>query len=90
MPEQLDNAYMEGLMNHEAFVDSLLDIEFSTWHSDLRNLIKYTAGPFHPWPLYAMPPSALNWKPVPGVTLIGDAAHVSTPWQVSILAYKPL
>ncbi|KAF3003816.1 hypothetical protein E8E14_000945 [Neopestalotiopsis sp. 37M] len=35
---------------------------------------------FRAWPLYYMPPELLNWSASPDVTLIGDAAHVTTPF----------
>ncbi|KAF5983661.1 hypothetical protein FBULB1_3692 [Fusarium bulbicola] len=36
-------------------------------------------GPFHAWPLYRSPASSVSWQRVPGVTLLGDAAHLATP-----------
>jgi len=53
---------------------------FSDWDDSLRDLVLQSDGPFRAWPLYFMPPAALSWVSVPGVTLIGDAAHVTTPF----------
>ncbi|PTB75140.1 FAD/NAD(P)-binding domain-containing protein [Trichoderma longibrachiatum ATCC 18648] len=52
---------------------------FGTWGSSLKDIITYSEGAFRAWPLYHMPSFALSWASVPGVTVIGDAAHVSTP-----------
>lgn len=50
--------------------------EFEDWASELKDWIRHSEGPIHAWPLYAMPVESLSWEPTPGVTLIGDAAHV--------------
>lgn len=53
---------------------------FGAWAQDFKDIICHCEGPFRRWPLYHMPVERLNWKHVPGVTLLGDAAHVSTPF----------
>lgn len=53
---------------------------FGTWASALKDVVANSEGTFRAWPLYHLSPEALNWDPVPGITLIGDAAHVSTPF----------
>ncbi|KAH0527220.1 hypothetical protein TsFJ059_002244 [Trichoderma semiorbis] len=53
---------------------------FGTWGSPLKDIITNSEGAFRPWPLYHLPSEALSWVSVPGVTVIGDAAHVSTPF----------
>ncbi|KAL7813529.1 hypothetical protein V8C44DRAFT_363879 [Trichoderma aethiopicum] len=53
---------------------------FGTWGSSLKDIITNSEGAFRAWPLYHMPSFALSWASVPGVTVIGDAAHVSTPF----------
>ncbi|KAM0210120.1 hypothetical protein ACHAPA_009734 [Fusarium lateritium] len=52
---------------------------FATWAPELRQYLANAEGPFHAWPLYRLPVSSLSWERVPGVTLLGDAAHLSTP-----------
>lgn len=56
------------------------DAYFKDWATELRDIIQGCEGIFRPWPLYRLPPSSLNWEPASQVTLIGDAAHVSTPF----------
>ena len=53
---------------------------FGTWGSSLKDIITNCEGSFRAWPLYHMPSSALSWDNVRGITVIGDAAHVSTPF----------
>ncbi|KAL7944067.1 FAD/NAD(P)-binding domain-containing protein [Trichoderma barbatum] len=53
---------------------------FGTWGSPLKDIIVNSEGAFRPWPLYHLPSDALSWISVPGITVIGDAAHVSTPF----------
>lgn len=51
---------------------------FGDWTEEIRNYIAH-ATDFRPWPLYHIPPSSISWGHVPGVTLIGDAAHLGPP-----------
>ncbi|PNP50361.1 hypothetical protein THARTR1_08965 [Trichoderma harzianum] len=53
---------------------------FDTWGSPLKDIITNSEGAFRAWPLYHLPSEALSWVSVLGVTVIGDAAHVSTPF----------
>ncbi|PON26490.1 hypothetical protein TGAM01_v204500 [Trichoderma gamsii] len=53
---------------------------YGTWGSELKDIIANSQGAFKAWPLYHLPSSALSWNHVPGVALIGDAAHLSTPF----------
>ncbi|KAJ5113309.1 hypothetical protein N7456_001843 [Penicillium angulare] len=66
---------------------------FSNWAPHLRGFVAGAEGPWRPWPLYRMDqeiylPDALkndgkvdekSWTRTPGVVLLGDAAHVTTP-----------
>jgi 2-polyprenyl-6-methoxyphenol hydroxylase-like FAD-dependent oxidoreductase len=58
--------------------ESLLAL-FPNWHDDLRALISETEGPLVPRPVYALP-IGQSWARVAGVTLIGDAAHLMSPF----------
>ncbi|KAK8070723.1 hypothetical protein PG997_010926 [Apiospora hydei] len=48
------------------------------WADEFRGYIT-NATDFRPWPLYHIPPAAVAWPAVPGVTLVGDAAHLGPP-----------
>ena len=52
---------------------------FSDWHPDLRALILDGEDAVLPRPVYALPIGG-HWSRVPGVTLIGDAAHLMSPF----------
>ena len=69
------------ILHSPDFRKDLIKRDFSDWSSNVTDLIKHSDGAFYAWNLYAMPIESFPWKPVPGVTLIGDAAHVSTPFQ---------
>jgi 2-polyprenyl-6-methoxyphenol hydroxylase-like FAD-dependent oxidoreductase len=58
--------------------DSLLG-HYPDWHDDLRGLIARSEGPLVPRPIHALP-VGVRWARVPGVTLIGDAAHLMSPF----------
>lgn len=68
-----------SLLQSPHFRQQLVKNDFADWSSDITDLIKYSDGSFHTWPLYALPANSLSWKPIQGCTLIGDAAHVSLP-----------
>ena len=69
--ERLDDAILQK---------NLLQNEFDGWNTNITDILAYSGGSFHAWPLYAMPVPSLSWQSVPGLTLVGDAAHVSTPF----------
>ncbi|TVY78858.1 Monooxygenase asqM [Fusarium oxysporum f. sp. cubense] len=52
---------------------------FANWAPTLKEYLANAEGPFHAWPLYRLPVSSVSWKRVPGLTLLGDAAHLATP-----------
>ncbi|KUN27774.1 FAD-dependent oxidoreductase [Streptomyces corchorusii] len=52
--------------------------EFDGWAPELTALITDSDTPLVPRPLYALP-IGHRWDRVPGVTLLGDAAHLAAP-----------
>ncbi|TQS43068.1 FAD-dependent oxidoreductase [Cryptosporangium phraense] len=53
--------------------------EFAGWAPELRALISEADGPLIPRTINALP-IGHRWDRVPGVTLIGDAAHLMSPF----------
>ena len=60
-------------------VRSYLLREFSEWAPVMRPLITDNDGDYVPRSFWALP-APLTWDHVPGVTLIGDAAHLMAPF----------
>jgi 2-polyprenyl-6-methoxyphenol hydroxylase-like FAD-dependent oxidoreductase len=54
--------------------------EYADWASTLTDLIRdCDDNAIWPRPIYALP-TGLTWERVPGVTLVGDAAHLMSPF----------
>ncbi|PKW15817.1 FAD-dependent oxidoreductase [Saccharopolyspora spinosa] len=53
--------------------------DFSDWDESLRALIRDADGELVPRPIYALP-IGHRWDRRPGVTLLGDAAHLMSPF----------
>lgn len=53
--------------------------EYPEWNTVYHELFENVSSPFIPRPIYCMPLNQ-NWKTVPNVTIIGDAAHVMPPF----------
>jgi 2-polyprenyl-6-methoxyphenol hydroxylase-like FAD-dependent oxidoreductase len=56
---------------------SLLQNEFAEWAQKLTELITSSDRSFRSWPLYSTPEKSVAWIHIPGVTLLGDAAHLT-------------
>jgi 2-polyprenyl-6-methoxyphenol hydroxylase-like FAD-dependent oxidoreductase len=57
---------------------ALLEL-FADWHQDLRGFVADAEGELTPRPIHALPVGH-RWDRVPGVTLLGDAAHLMSPF----------
>ncbi len=53
--------------------------EFGDWSPAPTNLIRDCDDTIRPRPIYALP-TGTSWERVPGVTLVGDAAHLMSPF----------
>ncbi|MFI8205709.1 FAD-dependent oxidoreductase [Streptomyces sp. NPDC085937] len=53
--------------------------EFADWAPELRALISEADSALIPRTIYALP-VGLTWQHVPGLTLLGDAAHLMSPF----------
>ncbi|KAJ5089657.1 hypothetical protein N7532_008341 [Penicillium argentinense] len=76
-PEDSQMSVPSHLDNVEAVRNALLE-EFYEWDPRLLNILRHAQDPVLR-PLYMLP-VGWSWKNYPGVTIIGDAAHVMTPF----------
>ncbi|KAK5131544.1 hypothetical protein LTR08_000871 [Meristemomyces frigidus] len=61
------------------FREQLIADRYSDWSSQITDLIRYSDGFDYVWALYETPSESVPWEHVPGVTLVGDAAHLTGP-----------
>jgi 2-polyprenyl-6-methoxyphenol hydroxylase-like FAD-dependent oxidoreductase len=52
---------------------------FPDWNDKLTDLIRASDDRIIPWPIYALP-IGYRWSHTPGITLLGDAAHLMSPF----------
>lgn len=76
-----ENWIADGGVNWDDPADVRLALlrEFSDWSPSLTDLIRDCDDTIWPRPIYALP-TGLTWEPVRGVTLVGDAAHLMSPF----------
>lgn len=65
-------------LGDEAAVRSHLSKAFDGWHESLLYLLRHNDRAFVNRPLFALP-APHTWEHVPGLTLLGDAAHLMPP-----------
>lgn len=69
-----DNAAL--LDDPEQLRHKLVKDHFADWHKPTQEFIARSDGDFYAWPLYGLAAEDVEWPTFPGVTLIGDAAHI--------------
>lgn len=80
-PADFPSAGEADLSDEDSVKDFLLREEyFGCFTEVVHEIIRNSTGPFRTWPLYYFPVEHLNWQTSPGVALVGDAAHVTTPF----------
>lgn len=66
------------LSNPSRLREWLIKEHLSAWAEANTNIIKFSEGDFRPWPLYHLDvKEAFPWTSIPGITLLGDAAHLT-------------
>lgn len=58
---------------------AVLRSRFQGWAPELLALLEHCDDTFQHRPMYALP-TGHSWRPRPGLTLLGDAAHLMTPF----------
>jgi len=77
-PEPWATASGIDVRNTEATKQHLLN-HFPDWNDQLRALFAESETELIPRPIYALP-IGHRWERIPGVTLLGDAAHLMSPF----------
>ncbi len=80
-PENFATSGLVDVADWEAVKKYVLQEDmFGAYAPEMQDIILQSEGPFRPWIMYYFPTDRLNWTTAPGVTLIGDATHVTTPF----------
>lgn len=67
-----------ALLSSSQFREELIREQYSGWSKTVTALIsKSDEGKVYCWALSSLPIESLSWTSTPGVTLIGDAAHLA-------------
>lgn len=69
-----DNVSLDNLDSTRELLLNLLD----GWAPEYHDMIRHSSH-FRAWPLYSLAAEDMGWKSVPGVALMGDAAHLALP-----------
>jgi 2-polyprenyl-6-methoxyphenol hydroxylase-like FAD-dependent oxidoreductase len=68
----------EGILEHPIRLwEDVLKSDFEGWTTSLTDLVTKSARGFRPWVFNQIPKEALDWKPVSGATMLGDAVHLT-------------
>jgi 2-polyprenyl-6-methoxyphenol hydroxylase-like FAD-dependent oxidoreductase len=78
VPEDWSSASGVNWQNASEAREALV-AEFSDWDSSFIELIRQSDDTIWPRPIYALP-IGLRWDHVPGLALVGDAAHLMSPF----------
>ncbi|KUJ17808.1 FAD/NAD(P)-binding domain-containing protein [Mollisia scopiformis] len=75
-----ENFFRNGVLklDVEATRRLLLSDFYADWAEEYQDLIRH-ATDLRVWSLYTLSTEDMNWKSVPGLTLVGDAAHLTIP-----------
>lgn len=77
--EESDGGHPAGIPGDTEAVRAALLEKFTGWDERLRILITDNDGPYVHRPLFVLP-APHTWPHTPGVTLLGDAAHLMAPF----------
>ena len=88
LPESYIQDSAEMRRDHAKYRQALVDEHFTDWPDMLKGLL-LNGEEVHPWPLYFLPPKSLSWDTVPGIALIGDAAHLTYVFPANAVVVLP-
>ena len=75
LPESWKTENAELLDDPPRLKRELAAKHFADWPKATTDLMTKSDGDVYTWPLYGASAEEVGWETVPGVTLIGDAAH---------------